>query len=252
MVRGGGVTLSTGALARRYAFGVAGDYRSLYLAWLTAAAANDIDEELEPPVPPGLQELSAPLAEFVRFFQLDPFLVLAAAQASEPLRPAPALALDAAIARLSRAECDAFLRRLAKGEPLLSLKFNRHLQVLAGAVAKPHAAAARRTWGEIQETAEALRQTEARRQQAAAEAQRIKDLQEFAPRAAQAWREVQALIEQKQARPYDEAVALLVKLRDLAVFQDRLLEFQPRLASIQAQYANRPAFQERLRKAELV
>ena len=43
-----------------------------------AAAANDIDEELEPPVPPGLKELSAPLAEFVRFFQLDPFLVQAA------------------------------------------------------------------------------------------------------------------------------------------------------------------------------
>ena len=69
---------------------LAGDYRTLYLAWLLAAAANDIDEELEPPVPPGLKELSAPLAEFVRFFQLDPFLVQAAAQASEPLRPAPA------------------------------------------------------------------------------------------------------------------------------------------------------------------
>ena len=56
---------------------LAGDYRALYLAWLLAAAANDIDEELEPPVPPGLKELSAPLAEFVRFFQLDPFLVQA-------------------------------------------------------------------------------------------------------------------------------------------------------------------------------
>ena len=50
----------------------------LYLTWLMDAAANDIDEELEPPVPPGLQELSAPLTEFVRFFQLDPFLVQAA------------------------------------------------------------------------------------------------------------------------------------------------------------------------------
>jgi hypothetical protein len=230
---------------------LAGDYRTLYLAWLLAAAANDIDEEQEPPVPPGLKELSAPLAEFVRFFQLDPFLVQAAAQVSEPLRPAPALALDAAIARLSRAECDAFLRRLAGGEPLLSLKFNRHLQELAGPAAKPHAAAARRTWGELRETAEALRQAETRQQQATAEAKRIEDLQEFAPRAAQAWRDVQALIEQKQARPYDEAVALLVKLRDLAVFQDRLPEFQTRLASLQTRYANRPAFQERLRKAGL-
>jgi len=48
-----------------------------------------------------------------------------------------------------------------------------------------------------------------------------------------------------------QAVALLVKLRDLAIFQDRLPEFQARLAALQAQYAGRPAFQERLRKAGL-
>jgi hypothetical protein len=229
-----------------------GDFRALYLAWLLAAAANDIDEELEPPVPPGLKELTAPLAEFVRFFQLDPFLVQAAAQASEPLRPAPAPALEALIARLPRAECDAFLRRLAEGEPLLALKFNRRLQELAGPPARPQPAAARRTWAELRETAERLRQAEARRQQADAEAKRVKDLQDFAPRAPQAWRDVQALIEEKKARPYDEAVALLVKLRDLAMFQNRLAEFEACLSSLQAQYAGRPAFQERLRKAGLV
>lgn len=161
-----------------------GDYRMLYLAWLLAAAANDIDEELEPPVPPGLKGLSAPLAEFVRFFQLEPFLVQAAAQASEALRPAPTLALDALIARLPRAECDAFLRRLAEGEPLLALKFNRRLQGLAGPPGKSQPTATRRTWAELRATAERLRQAEARRQKAEAEAKRIKDLQDFAPRAA--------------------------------------------------------------------
>ena len=231
---------------------LAGDYRALYLAWLLAAAANDIDEELEPPVPPGLKELSAPLAEFVRFFQLDPFLVQAAAQASQPLRPAPVPALDALSARLPRAECDAFLRRLAEGEPLLALKFNRRLQELAGPPGRPQAAATRRTWAELRETAERLRQAEARRQQAEAEAKRVKDLQDFAPRAPQAWRDAQLLIEEKKARPYDEAVALLVKLRELAVFQNRLAEFEACLSSLQAQYAGRPAFQERLRKAGLV
>jgi hypothetical protein len=131
-----------------------GGFRALYLAWLLAATANDLDDALEPPVPPGLKELSAPLAEFARFFQLDPFLVQAAAQASEPLRPAPAPALDALIARLSRAECDAFLRRLAEGEPLLTLKLNRRLQELAGPPVRPQPAAARRTWVELRETAE--------------------------------------------------------------------------------------------------
>jgi len=229
-----------------------GDHRALYLAWLLAAAANDIDEELEPPVPPGLKDLSAPLAEFVSFFQLDPFLVQAAAAASEPLRAEPTLALEALIARLPRSECDAFLRRLAAGEPLLALKFNRRLQELAGPPARPQTAATRRTWAELCETAERLRQAEARRQQAEAEAKRIRDLQDFSPRAPQAWRDVAALIEEKKARPYDEAVALLVKPRDLAVFQDRLPEFETRLAALQEHYTNRPALQERLRKARLV
>jgi len=231
---------------------LAGDTRALYLAWLLAAAANDIDEELEPPVPPGLGELSAPLAEFVRFFQFDPFLVQAAAQASQPLRPAPAPALDALIARLPRAECDAFLHRLAAGEPLLGLKLNRRLQELAGPPARPHAASTRRTWAELRETAEQLRQAAERRQQAEAEARRIRDLRDFAPRATQAWRDVQALIEEKKARPYDDAVALLVKLRDLALFQNQLPEFQAKMTDLQARYASRPAFQERLHKARLV
>lgn len=231
---------------------LAGDYRALYLAWLLAAAANNIDEELEPPAPPGLKELSAPLAEFVRFFQLDPFLVQAAAQASEALRPAPAPALEALIARMSRAECDAFLRRLAAREPLLALKLNRRLQELAGPPVRSQPVAARRTWAKLSETADRLRQAEEHRQKTETEARRIKDLQDFAPRATQAWRDVQALIGEKKARPYDEAVALLVKLRHLAVFQDRLAEFEARLSSLQTQYAGRPAFQERLRKAGLV
>jgi hypothetical protein len=192
-----------------------------------------------------LKDLSAPLAEFVRFFQLDPFLVQAAAQASEPLRPAPAPALDALIARLTpQAECDAILRRLAAGEPLLALKFNRRLQELAGLPVRPQAAATRRTWAELRATADRLRQAENRRQKAEAEARRIKDLQDFAPRAKQAWRDVQALIEEKKARLYDETVALLVKLRDLAIFQDRLPAFQTRLTALQARYASRPAFQK--------
>lgn len=234
-----------------------GDYRTLYLAWLVTAAANDSarsahDEELEPPVPPGLKGLSAPPAEFVSFFQLDSVLVQAAAEASETLRPAPALALDTLIARLPRAECDAFLRRLAEGEPQLALKFSRRLQELAGPSARPRAAAPHRTWAEVRDSAERLRQAQERRQQAEVEAKRIRDLQEFAPRVAQAWHDVQELIGEKKARPYDEAVALLVKLHDLAAYQNRLAKLQTKLADLQAQYAGRPAFQEWLRKAGLV
>ncbi|MBK8050886.1 MAG: hypothetical protein IPK16_29565 [Anaerolineales bacterium] len=230
---------------------LAGDHRVLYLTWLLAASANDIDEELEPPVPPGLDELSAPLTEFVRFFELDPFLVQAAAQASAPLAAGPARALATRIPLLSRAECDDFLRRLVDGEPLLVLKLKRRLQELAGPATAPPSAAPRRTWSELHALAKQLRHGAKLRQQAEAEAQRLKDLQDFAPRAPQAWREVERLLEEKTARAYDEALALLVKLRDLAVFQHQLPEFKTRLDALKARYAKRTAFQERLRKARL-
>lgn len=229
-----------------------GDLRALYLAWLLAAAANDIDEELEPPVPPGLNEISAPLAEFMHVFQIDPFLVQAAAQSSEPRRAAPAPALDVLIPQLPRVECDLFLRRLAEDEPMLALKFNRRLQEMMEPPARPQPPARRRTWAELRTGADQLRKAEKRRQKAEAEAERIKDLQDLAPHAAQAWIRVQALIEEKKATSYDEAVALLVKLHDLAVFQKQLPEFQARAAALQAQYSKRSAFQERLRKAQLV
>ena len=46
----------------------------------------------EPPVPPGLKKLSPPLQNFVQVFEIDPFLVLAAEEASpDPKKP---LAVD--------------------------------------------------------------------------------------------------------------------------------------------------------------
>jgi len=94
-----------------------GDYRLLYLAWLKAmtfygVSDDDMYEEVddpdqptydrEPPVPPGLKKLSPALQSFVHIFEIDPFLVQAAAEAS--LDPMKALAVDYAnlVGRLSR------------------------------------------------------------------------------------------------------------------------------------------------------
>jgi hypothetical protein len=140
-----------------------GDCRALYLAWLRAAELEDAAEgEPEPPVPPGLQELSPPLVSFVELFELDEYLVQAAAEASPQLRSAPAVPPEEAIARLSPAERDDFLLRLARGEPHLSLKLNRRLQELTDA-SPPAAGVPRRTWGELQARAHRLRREAERR-----------------------------------------------------------------------------------------
>jgi hypothetical protein len=104
----------------------------------------------------------------------------------------------------------------------------------------------------LRATADLLQRQAQRRAAAEAEAKRIADLQAFALREAEAWGDVLALIEEKKAASYDKAVALLVKLRDLAVYQGRLPDFQTRVAGLQERYANRPALRERLQRARLI
>jgi hypothetical protein len=111
---------------------VRGDYRALYLAWLKVLEVEDLlDSVREPPVPPGLKALSPALRAFVDFLGLDAMLVQAAAEASgEPQAP-PADWLRGAVGRLAEEERDAFLLRLARGEPHLSATLNRRLREIA-------------------------------------------------------------------------------------------------------------------------
>lgn len=71
-----------------------GDFRVAYLAWLLALQAGDIAEDaMEPPMPPGLADLTGAQQALVEFLRLDHDLLNAAAAAS------PALTNDSASAR---------------------------------------------------------------------------------------------------------------------------------------------------------
>ncbi|WP_410641178.1 hypothetical protein [Amycolatopsis sp. lyj-346] len=105
----------------------AGDLRPLYLAWLAAYGAWERDEdifgreadaEVEPPVPPGLDTLTAAQRAFADFLRLDDDLLAIAAEASPPLEEAVGDPDDLAswMTRLSAAEKDRFLVRVALGE----------------------------------------------------------------------------------------------------------------------------------------
>jgi hypothetical protein len=60
-----------------------GDYRTLYLAWLLCAQSQELeDDAIEPPCPPGLGTLSAPLRAFADFLRIDNDLIEVAAAAN--------------------------------------------------------------------------------------------------------------------------------------------------------------------------
>ena len=63
-----------------------GDYRALYLAWLLCAQGQELgDDATEPPCPPGLSTLSAPLRAFADFLRIDSDLIEVATAGSPPL-----------------------------------------------------------------------------------------------------------------------------------------------------------------------
>lgn len=93
----------------------AGDLRLLYLAWLLALQSDEVDlEEIEPPVPTGLGQLSSGLQAVVDFFEIDEDLIAAAA-VSSPAIEAP-VGLADWLASLSAEEKDELLTRTAAGE----------------------------------------------------------------------------------------------------------------------------------------
>lgn len=97
--------------------------------------------------------------------------------------------------------------------------------------------------------AEKRAKDKARREREAAIA-RVKYLDSFVGREATLWTEVDGLIATKQPKNYDQAVKLLVDLRDLAA-RGKGGDFGLRIEALRQVHAKKPTFIERLRKAAL-
>jgi hypothetical protein len=105
----------------------AGDLRPLYVAWLAAyggrerdehAFDRDADDDLEPPVPPGLGTLTAAQRALADFLRLDSDLLATAAQTSPPLAVVAEESGEVAawVGRLPVAAKDRLLSRVVQGD----------------------------------------------------------------------------------------------------------------------------------------
>ncbi len=241
-----------------------GDYRLLYLAWLKAATLygtfdepNEYDDEglpdhpaydREPPVPPGLKKLSVGLQTSVRMFEIDPFLVQAAAEASPERKATAAADYRQLISRLPPDERDDFLVRLAEGDPGAGLALRKRL---AAFMPQERLEPGRlRTVAQLLERAKELKQAEQRRQAEDKRKKHAADMKALAAREEQTWQQVHDLLEKgrKIASVYDEATAILSQLQQLAEFEGRPASFRARLAPLAQKYASRPSLTERWRR----
>jgi hypothetical protein len=241
-----------------------GDLRGLYLAWLACVGIGELeDEEVEPPVPPGLGNLSAPLEAFAEFLRVDKDLLAVAAAGSEPLQEVGSslAGLERWISELPDSEKDQLLVRAVKGEAtqLRAELLARFREARAPAVAPP---AGRRTVAELLEAAEhraeARRREEAARKAAEQARQereqalaRARHLDALEGREEELWHQAQALIETKRPKEYDQAVELLKDLRDLSARRSGGDLFATRISRLRERYAKRPSLIERLDRAGL-
>jgi hypothetical protein len=241
-----------------------GDLRALYLGWLLRVQAGEIDsKEAEPPVPPGLGQLSASLDSLADFLRIDGDLLHVAAKASSPL---PDLALDrdeflAWVGTLASAEKDELITKLVveSDQAAVAELLQRFLRQRSAAGAGPVTSG--RTVGQLLAAAaahtkqrkriEAEKQTAERvRREREAAAAREKHLDSLVGREARLWAEIETLVATTQAAGYDQAVRHLVDLRDLAT-RGRGGDFRLRLESLRQAHARKLAFIKRLDKAGL-
>ena len=240
-----------------------GDLRLLYLAWLLSVESGELaDDDAEPPIPPGMAALNAPLRSLADFLRLDEDLIAVAAEASEEQKdssPSPQ-ELKRWVAVLPARERDALLVRLVLGDDVhlrTELLRRSHGESTDGpqhreprTVAELRdAAAARRVEREWLAAIEQARKR-ARRERDAALA-RDKRLEELALHEEQAWGQVDASIETKKPAGYDSAVGLLSDLRAVSERKGRPEAFAKRFAQLREQHLKKSSLLDRFDRAGL-
>jgi hypothetical protein len=248
-----------------------GDLRSLYIVWLAAQGMmgdydEDYDDEEEdedyeeeeseeeeyeidiPPVPAGFGELTAAQYSLAELFRVPQELLDAAARHSQKARSTREDDFAAWVRLLPPDRQQDYLVRLARNEPGLSRQLVRELRELGqdkSGAAPPEGE--RVPYATLLAESKGIRarlEDERREQERAA---RLRHLQEVHDQQDTYWRQ----IEQATARPagarYDEALRLLVDLRDAAEQFGETRQFQERFRTWVRPLLRRPALVERLR-----
>ncbi len=238
---------------------IQGDYRVLYIAWLNAMAERsywyeeDEDDpenfykDIEPPIPAGLKELRLPLRTFVDAFEVDPFLISAAAERSPSLLPLRKTAFDSAINNLSRQEANDFLIKIANAEPGAVAALQKKLRSFD----KPANATQSnpRTIGELLKRAKELKEIESKRLAEKTRKKYIARMKKLEKDEAQLWLSVERILTGgAKAKVYDEATEVLDKLYELAEYKGKGFRFKTQTRAFAKQYERRLSLIERWEK----
>jgi hypothetical protein len=241
---------------------ICGDRRLLYLAWLLCVQAGQVAaDDVEPPMPPHLGRLTAPLDAVARFLRIDEDLIAVAASTALEDRDdaTPSAHLRSWLETVSEPDKDEMLLRVALDDAQLV-----RAELLAryrGSAPRPDPDdGVRRTAGDLLTQAQVRRDVreraaqQRRAQQAesrnrAAAVAREKRLDTLADQQEQAWRHVDQLVATRKPVDYDAAVALLRDLRDVSRREGQTEAYELRVAHLRQIHQRKITFIDRLDRA---
>ncbi len=243
---------------------IRGDYRCLYLAWLFCAQVDEIEEdEEEPPVPASLGNLNASLESFAGFMRLDKDLIQVAAENSVADQKSVQnnQKLKNWIGGLPNSEKDTIIFGLINdndphiGNVLLQrfqkaqlIKGAKNIEKMPRAVIKLLQKAEAYTKEKKRHVAEQKAKERAREEKEAVTA-RKKYLNGLAGRENEIWKKVNPLILTKKPKDYDEAVRLLIDLKDLAKKNNTTSLFKSKLMLIRENHSRKSSLINRIDSA---
>ena len=239
-----------------------GDLRALYIAWLASQGLigsydedeeDDEDEEEDneiisiPAVPPAFGTLTAAQQALAELLQVPQELLVAAAQHSNAAMSSPDDDFVAWVELLPQDRRNDYLVRLAHNESGLSRQLIKELRELGQDKTRATPAMGEQvTYATLLAESKTIRGQLEREKREQEQLARQRHLQDIHERQDDYWRQVDQAVTRGSGSGYDEAVRLLIELRDVADLFKEMQNFQAHFRTWVRPHLRRPAFVKRL------
>jgi hypothetical protein len=242
-----------------------GDLRSLYIVWLAAQIMiegydeeenEDGEEDWEisvPPVPPSFNRLTAAQYSLAELFQVPEELLDATARHSKEVEPSTRDDFAAWIKFLSPERQNDYLVRLAHNEPGLSRLLVRELRELGQNKTRAAQSTGEHvTYTSLSAESKVIRARLEREQLEQEQVARLRHLQEIHDHQDAYWQQVEQALMRGSGTGYDEAIRLLIELREAADQFKETQKFQDHFRAWVQPHLRRPAFVKRLQAHKFI
>lgn len=232
-----------------------GDQRALYIAWLACQhmmGSYDEEEDYEinvPPVPPAFGALTAAQQALAELLQLPQELLVAAARHSKAAEPSADVDISASLKLLSPERRDEYLVRLMHNEPGLSRLLVRELRELSRDTTRVMPPTGERvTYATLLAESKAIKAELEHERREKERLARLRHIQDVHDHQEDYWQQIEAAAIRTTGGGYDEAVKLLVELREAADQFKESEQFQARFRTWMRSHLRRPALVKRLQE----